>query len=453
MTTDILCVVLAAGKGTRMRSDRPKVMHPIAGWPMLAHVLAAADRLQPAARAVVVGPGMEAVSKAAAPWATAVQHRQAGTADAVNAARAVWAGFAGAVLVVYGDTPLLTSATLRAMVDALRSPARPALAVLGFRPAEPTGYGRLIEDEAGRLTAIVEHADADPAQRRIGLCNAGMMAFDGPRLPALIDAIGNDNAKGEYYLTDAVAVARSQGHAAVAVEGSVDELMGINTRGELAAAEAAMQRRLRDRAMAEGVTLVDPATVYFAADTVIGRDVTIAPQVVFGPGVTVEDEVEIQAFCHITGAVVRRGAIVGPFARLRPGADIGPDAHIGNFVEVKNTTIGAGSKANHLSYLGDARIGARANIGAGTITCNYDGFLKYLTEIGDEAFIGSNTSLVAPVKVGDRANTGAGSVISRAVPDDALGVERSQQTERAGWAKDFRAKKAAEKAERTRNKA
>ncbi|MCB9947723.1 MAG: bifunctional UDP-N-acetylglucosamine diphosphorylase/glucosamine-1-phosphate N-acetyltransferase GlmU [Rhodospirillaceae bacterium] len=452
MTTEILCLVLAAGKGTRMRSASPKVMHPVAGQPMVAHVLAAADALAPVRRGVVIGPDMEVVTQAVAPWPTVVQQHQAGTADALKTARGIWAGFDGIVLAVYGDTPLITTATLKALAAAVDQPDRPALAVLGFRPDDTTGYGRLVLTQDGHLTAIVEHADADADMRRIGLCNAGMMAFDGRRLGELLDAIGNDNAKGEYYLTDAVAIARAKGYGAVVAEGPVEEAMGINTRAELAKAEAVMQGRLRDRAMNGGATLIDPATVYFSADTVVGRDVTIGPNVVFGPRVVVEDEVEILSFCHFTDAVIRKGAIVGPFARLRPGADIGPGAHIGNFVEVKNTTIGKGSKANHLTYLGDARIGAGTNVGAGTITCNYDGYLKHLTQIGDEVFIGSNTSLVAPVTVGDRSNIAAGSVITRDVAEDALAIERADQTQRPGWAKDYRARKAAEKAARAKTK-
>ncbi|NBC34158.1 MAG: bifunctional UDP-N-acetylglucosamine diphosphorylase/glucosamine-1-phosphate N-acetyltransferase GlmU [Alphaproteobacteria bacterium] len=444
--TPIAAIVLAAGKGTRMKSAMPKVLHSVAGRPMLGHVLAAVGALQPARVAVVVGPDMEDVAKAADPWPTVLQPRQDGTGDAVKAALPVLAGFDGPVLVAYGDTPLLTTETLQAMAARLAEPDAPALVVLGMRPDDPGQYGRLVTDGAGGLQAIVEYADATPAQCAIGLCNGGVMAFDGRRLAGLIGAIGNDNAKGEYYLTDAVAIARTAGHGCAVVEGSTEEVLGINSRADLAAAERVMQERLRARAMAGGATLVDPATVYFAADTVLGRDVTVAPHVVFGPGVRVADNVEILAFSHLEGVRIARGARIGPFARLRPGADIGPDAHIGNFVEVKNATLGPGAKANHLTYLGDADIGAGSNIGAGTITCNYDGFFKHRTEIGRDVFIGSNTALVAPVKVGDGANVGAGSVISRDVAADALAMERAQQVEKLGWAKKFRALMKARKA-------
>ena len=444
----LMVIVLAAGKGTRMRSDRPKVLHKVAGWPMVLHVLAAADRLQPAARAVVVGPGMEDVAATVADWPVAVQARQAGTADAVAAAEALWRGFAGTVLVVYGDTPLITAETLARLASAVGPGEAPAVAVLGFRPADPAGYGRLLRDADGRLERIVEAADADAAARSLDLCNAGLMAIDGAALAPILAAIGNDNAKGEYYLTDAVALARRMGRGAVVVEGAAEELMGINSRAELAAAEAAMQARLRARAMAGGATLVDPAAVYLAADTALGRDVEIGPQVVFGPGVVVEDGAIVQPFCHLEGVVVGAGATVGPFARLRPGSRLGPGAHVGNFVEIKNTALGAGAKASHLSYLGDAEIGEAANIGAGTITCNYDGFLKHTTVIGDRAFIGSNSALVAPVRIGRNANIGAGSVITRDVADDALAVARGRQIQRAGWALTYRAMKAAEKAAR-----
>jgi bifunctional UDP-N-acetylglucosamine pyrophosphorylase/glucosamine-1-phosphate N-acetyltransferase len=446
----LVCVVLAAGKGTRMKSDTPKVLHTLAGQPMIRHVLNAVTPLEPDAFVVVVGPGMDAVGKAVAPWPTVVQERQLGTGDAVMAARPILDGVlddaASDVLVVYGDTPLITTDTLRAMVEALRGPAEPALVVLGMRPDNPGQYGRLLLGAHGSLEAIIEHADATPEQRTIPLCNGGLMAFDGARLYELLQAIGNDNAKGEYYLTDAVAVARGLGYARTVVEGSAEEVQGVNSRADLAACEAVMQRRLRTRAMAEGVTMIDPDTVYLSADTKLGRDVVIQPSVFFGPNVTIGNNVEIRAFSHLEGVVVEADAQIGPFARLRPGAWVGPGAHVGNFVEIKNASLGAGAKASHLTYLGDATVGARSNIGAGTITCNYDGFFKFRTEIGEEAFIGSNTALVAPVRVGARANIGAGSVISRDVADDALGLERSRQVERPGWAKSYRSIKAAEKA-------
>ena len=441
----LACVVLAAGKGTRMKSDMPKVLHGIAGWPMVRHVLAAAEALAPERLVVVVGPGMEDVAKAVAPWPTAVQEAQLGTADAVKAALPALDGFDGDVLVVYGDTPLITADTLAAMAAALHGAGGPAMVVLGMRPDDPAQYGRLVTAADGALEEIVEFADATAAQRTIGLCNGGLMAFRGVHLAGLLNAIGSDNAKGEFYLTDAVAVARGKGLACAVVEGSAQEVLGINSRAELAQAERQMQQRLRTRAMAEGATLIDPETVYFSMDTVLGRDVVVHPQVIFGPDVTVGDRVEILGFCHFTGAKIAAGAVLGPFARLRPGAEIGTDAHIGNFVEVKNTVIGEGAKANHLTYLGDTDVGAGSNIGAGTITCNYDGFFKHRTVIGEEAFIGSNTALVAPVTVGDRANIGAGSVVSKDVEPDALAVERAEQRNVPGWARKYRAAKRAAK--------
>ncbi len=447
---ELVCLVLAAGKGTRLKSRMPKVLHPIAGQPMIQHVANAVNALAPDRTVIVVGPEMDGVAASVSPWVAAIQKQQRGTADAVRAAADQLAGLTGDVLVVFGDTPLLTAETLRRVVDRRREADDPAVVVLGMRPDDPAQYGRLVLNAAGDLEAIVEFADATPQQQAIGLCNGGIMAFDGRRLPALLDAVGDGNAQAEFYLTDAVAVARANGHRCVVVEGSAVEVHGINSRAELAIAEGYMQDRLRAGAMAGGVTMVDPGSVFLSADTVLGRDVSIAPSVVFGPGVTVEDDVEIRAFCHIEGTVLRSGAIVGPFARLRPGTEIGPGARVGNFVEVKNATLGAGAKANHLSYLGDAGIGAGANIGAGTITCNYDGFLKHRTEIGEGAFIGSNTALAAPVRVGNRANVGAGSVIVRDVADDALAVARGEQVNKPGAAKRYRARKAAEKAKRAK---
>ena len=452
-TPELACLVLAAGKGTRMKSALPKVLHPVAGRPMIGHVLDAVAPLRPVRLAVVIGPGMDSVAAAVAPHETFVQERQDGTGGAVRAAHRLYDGFAGRVLVVYGDTPLLSPQTLSDLVAALDGPDAPALAVLGMRPDDPGRYGRLLRDADGRLEAIVEHADATEAQRRERLCNGGLMAFDGRCMGELIDGLGDANAKQEYYLTDAVGLARQRGWACAVVEGSAEEVLGVDDRAALARAESLMQQRLRAAALAEGVTMVDPASVFLCADTRLGRDVTLGPWVVFGPGSHVEDGAFVKGFCHIEGATVRAGAEIGPFARLRPGADVGAGAHVGNFVELKNTTMDAGAKANHLAYLGDARIGARANIGAGTITCNYDGFLKHLTEIGEEAFIGTNSSLVAPVRVGDRANVGAGSVVTREVPDDALGVERAQQMVRPGWAKQYRARKAAQKAAKSKAKA
>ena len=447
---ELACVILAAGKGTRLKSKTPKVLHPVAGQPMIRHVADVVDALAPQRAIIVVGPDMDAVAASVVPWDVAVQREQRGTADAVRSAADHLSGFEGDILVVFGDTPLITVETLQHMIDRRREADDPAVVVLGMRPDDPAQYGRLVVDQRGNLEAIVEFADASPEQKSIRLCNGGLMAFDGRRLPELLAGIEDGNAQGEFYLTDAVEVARGLGHVCAFVEGSAIEVHGINSRAELAMAEAYMQDRLRAAAMAGGATLIDPGSVFLASDTELGRDVTIGPSVVFGPGVTVEDDVEIRAFSHIEGAVVRSGAIVGPYARLRPGAEIGTDARVGNFVEIKNATLGDGAKANHLTYLGDAGIGAGANIGAGTITCNYDGYLKHRTEIGEGAFIGSNTALAAPVRVGDRANVGAGSVITRDVPDDALAVARGEQVEKSGAAKRYRERKAAEKANRSK---
>jgi len=439
----IAAVILAAGKGTRMKSDLPKVLHPLAGRPMIGHVLEAVAALKPARQLVVIGPDMAALAKAVAPVQTAVQERQLGTADAVKAARAGLGDFNGTVLVLYGDTPLLTPATLAALIEAREFRPEPSVVVLGFRPAEPGAYGRLVVGADGRLEAIVEARDATPAERAITLCNSGVMAIDGRHLFLLLDAIGNDNAKREFYLTDVVKLARARGLVCRHIEADAAELMGVNSRAELAEAEAALQARLRRAAMDAGATLLDPATTYFSHDTRLGRDVTVGPSVVFGPGVTVGDRVEVRAFCQLEGAVVEDDAIVGPFARLRPGARIGRGAHVGNFVEIKNAVLEAGAKANHLSYIGDARVGAAANVGAGTITCNYDGFVKAHTDIGKGAFIGSNTALVAPVAVGDNAIVGAGSVITEDVPADALAVARGRQKTSKGGAAKFRARRGA----------
>ena len=439
-------VLLAAGRGTRMKSALPKVLHPVTGRPMIGHLLDRLAVFQPERTIVVVSPGMPAVADFVAPAETIIQDPALGTGHAVLAARKALEGFDGDVLVLCGDTPLLTAETMQSMVNARRDAGDPAVVVLGFRPDEPGEYGRLITTPEGGLQAIVEAKDADAAQRGIGLCNAGIMAIDGKRLFDLLDAVGNNNSKGEYYLTDIVEIARSRGWGCTVVETDDPvEVMGVNSRAGLAEAEAAMQARLRSAAMDNGVTLTAPETVWFCHDTRLGRDVSIGPNVVFGGGVSVGDNVEIRAFCHIDGATIEDGAIIGPYARLRPGADIGPDVHIGNFVEVKASRLDKGAKANHLSYIGDSWVGAGANIGAGTITCNYDGFFKSRTEIGEGAFIGSNTALVAPVRIGAGAITGAGSTISGDVPDNALSLTRSPQEDRPGWALKYRLRKQAEK--------
>jgi len=435
-------LVLAAGKGTRMRSERPKVLHQVAGRSMLGHAIAAAETLGAERIVVIVAPGMDEVARAAAPHAVAVQERQLGTGDAVQSARGALDGFMGDVLVLYGDCPLIRAETLNAMRAQRRGEA---VTVLGIRVPGPSPYGRLVLAGDGTLDRIVEALDATEAERRIDLCNSGVMLIDGTRLFDLLDGIGSANAKGEYYLTDIVAAARRAGLACRVVEAPAEEALGVNSRVELAEAEAVMQARLRRKVMENGATLIDPATVWLCHDTAIGRDVTIEPNVVFGPGVTIGDGVEIRAFCHIERATVADGAIIGPYARLRPGAEIGAKAHIGNFVEIKNARIDAGAKANHLSYIGDADVGAGANIGAGTITCNYDGFAKHRTVIGAGAFIGSDTTLVAPVTVGDGAFTGAGSTITEDVPADALAVARGRQAVKEGWAEAFRARQRAAK--------
>ncbi len=436
-----LAVILAAGEGTRMRSSVPKAMHKLAGDPLLGHVLRAARSAGAGRIAVVVGPDAGAVeqfvAKAAPEASLHVQAKRRGTAHAVLAAKAAFAGPPDDVMVLYGDTPLITAATLKRLRRALSGGAD--VVVLGFTPADPGGYGRLIV--AGkRLVAIREVKDASPEERSIGLCNAGVMAFRGGLLP-LLRKIRDDNAKGEYYLTDLVALANAAGKTVVALHAAADEVIGVNTRAELAAVEALFQARARGDALDGGATLIAPETVFFAFDTRLGADVTVEPHVVFGPGVTVADGATVRAFSHIEGAKIASGAIVGPFARLRPGADIGPNAHIGNFVEVKNAVIDAGAKANHLAYIGDAHIGAAANIGAGAITCNYDGVAKHHTEIGAGAFIGSNASLVAPVTIGEGAYVGTGSVINQNVEAGALAIGRVRQVNKPGYAARLRTQK------------
>jgi bifunctional UDP-N-acetylglucosamine pyrophosphorylase/glucosamine-1-phosphate N-acetyltransferase len=437
-----LAIVLAAGEGTRMRSATPKALHRIGGRTLLAHVLTAAKQAGGGDIAVVVGPDHDAVAqetRALAPKAGIFEQTQRrGTAHAVLAARKAIARGADDVLVMFADTPLVRAATLSGLRSALRRGA--AVAVLGFRPADPAGYGRLLT-RGEELLAIREDRDATPDERKIALCNGGLMALSGKTALAILGRIGNANSKGEFYLTDAVAIAHDMGLKAVAIETGEDDIRGINTKAQLAETEAVLQKRLRAAALDAGVTMIAPDTVFLSADTKFGKDVTIEPNVVFGPGVTVADGATIRAFSHLEGAHVGKGARVGPFARLRPGADLGADVHIGNFVEVKEAKIEAGAKANHLAYIGDARVGAGANIGAGTITCNYDGVAKHHTDIGKGAFIGSNSSLVAPVKIGDGAYVGSGSVVTKNVPADALAIARGEQTIKAGWAKRLRALK------------
>ena len=441
-----LAIVLAAGEGTRMRSARPKVLHRIAGRSLLAHVLDAVSEAGATATAVVVGPGSDAVATEARrvlPDAEIfVQSERRGTAHAVLTARDAITRMPDDVLVIFGDTPLVRPQTLRRIREGLGKGA--AVVVLGFRPRNPTGYGRLVV-EGGELVAIREELDASPAERAIDLCNGGLMAFSGPSALPILERIGNDNRKGEYYLTDAIAIARAMGHKAIVIETEEDDVRGINTNAQLAETEAALQQRLRRAAMEAGVTLVAPETVFLSSDTKFGRDVVVEQFVVFGPGVVVEDNALIRSFSHLDRAHVGKGAVVGPYARLRPGARLQDDVHIGNFVEIKEAVIETGAKANHLSYIGDATVGAGANVGAGTITCNYDGAAKHRTEIGKNAFIGSNSALVAPVKIGDGAYIGSGSVITRDVPADALAIGRGQQVVKEGWARRLRDLKSANK--------
>ncbi|NKJ43561.1 bifunctional UDP-N-acetylglucosamine diphosphorylase/glucosamine-1-phosphate N-acetyltransferase GlmU [Novosphingobium sp. SG720] len=437
-TAPLALVILAAGKGTRMKSDLHKVLHPIAGRPMLLHLMASAGALAPARQVVVAGHGRDQLEKALAGSATiAVQEPQLGTGHAVQQAEEALAGFVGDVLILYGDVPFVTAATMQAMLDRLHAPDAPAVVVLGFQPADALQYGRVIAD-GDRVVKMVEHKDANEQERACTLCNSGLMAVNSADLFALLAQVGNDNAQGEYYLTDIVNVANAAGKTcAVVVTDDPDEVAGINSRGELAQADGRWQDRRRQLAMADGATLVAPETVWFSHDTVLGRDVTVEQNVVFGPGVTVADNVVIHAFCHLEGCRVDSGVSVGPFARLRPGAALEQGSRVGNFVEVKNARLGAGAKANHLTYLGDADVGAGANIGAGTITCNYDGYFKYRTVIGDRAFIGSNSALIAPVRIGADAIVAAGSTVSRDVSDGELRLVRAEQLVKPGWADRF----------------
>ena len=421
-----------------MKSDLHKVLHPIAGRPMLDHLLASAAELAPARQVVVAGHGREQLEAAlGARAAIAVQDPQLGTGHAVQQAEAALAGFSGDVLILYGDVPFVRPETMRAMIARLHADDAPAVVVLGFEPADALQYGRVIASD-GRISKMVEHKDASEAERACRLCNSGLMAVRSEELFGLLARVGNDNSQGEYYLVDVVNIANADGRVcAVVVTADADEVAGINSRAELAEAEARWQQRRRRRAMDEGASLVAPETVWFAWDTALGRDVTIEPNVVFGPGVRVADRVTIRGFSHIEGATLASGVEVGPYARLRPGAVLEENAKVGNFVEVKKAVLGKGAKANHLSYIGDAEVGAGANIGAGTITCNYDGYFKHKTVIGERAFIGSNSALVAPVKIGADAIVAAGSTVSRDVAEGELRLVRAEQLVKPGWADAF----------------
>ncbi len=451
---DFSVVILAAGQGTRMRSDRHKVLHPIADKPMLLHLLDTVEALGAVRQVVVVGKGREQIETALAGRGVtiAVQEEQKGTAHAVQMAQAALAGARGPVLVLYGDTPFVTAATLQRMLRRLAEPDAPGVVVLASAPEDGKTYGRVILDPAAasgdRIAKMVEFKDASADERAVKLCNSGMMAVDGAALFGWLATIGNDNAGHEYYLPDVVMAAMNEGRHPVAIKGEPFETAGVNSRAELAHLELDWQRRRREAALDDGATLIDPESVWFSADTKLGRDCTIEPHVVFGPGVTIADGAVIHAFCHIAGASIASGCSVGPFARLRPGAVMATGAKVGNFVEMKQATLGEGAKINHLSYVGDAIVGASANIGAGTITCNYDGFAKHRTVIGEGAFIGSNSALVAPVAIGAGAIVGAGSVITSDVAPDSLAVARGKQRGLAGWAQQFRERAAVKKASR-----
>ncbi|HTU11128.1 MAG TPA: bifunctional UDP-N-acetylglucosamine diphosphorylase/glucosamine-1-phosphate N-acetyltransferase GlmU [Allosphingosinicella sp.] len=438
MTRPVAAIILAAGKGTRMKSELHKVLHPIAGRPMLAHLLASVAELAPARTVVVVGDKADQVEPLVRDFGgvIALQDPQHGTGHAVQQAEAALAGFNGDVLILFGDVPFVSPETLRRMLDRLGRAK--GMVVAAFRPDDPKQYGRILAEGDGTIVKMVEYKDASEAERALGLCNAGLMAVRAAELWPLLARVGNDNAAGEYYLPDIVMIAGGDGKPSLAVEVASAEVDGVNSRAELAGAEQAWQERRRAEVMAGGATLIAPETVWFSHDTKIGRDVLVEPSVFFGPGVTVGDHVRIRAFSHIEGATIAAGAEIGPYARLRPGAEIGEQAKVGNFVEVKKTRLGKGAKASHLTYLGDAEVGAGANIGAGTITCNYDGYFKYRTVIGEGAFIGSNSALVAPVTVGKGALVAAGSVIVRDVADDAIALARGEQAEKPGRAARFR---------------
>ncbi|MEP3786638.1 bifunctional UDP-N-acetylglucosamine diphosphorylase/glucosamine-1-phosphate N-acetyltransferase GlmU [Ascidiaceihabitans sp.] len=429
----VALIILAAGKGTRMNSENPKVLHPIAGAPMLVHAMNAGATLDPEHTVIVAGHGADAVTKAATAHddtaKVVLQTEQLGTGHAVLQAKDSLTGFDGKAIVLYGDTPFVQPETLQAMLD-----AEADVVVLGFEPADAGRYGRLVMDGTS-LERIVEYKDASPIERSLKLCNSGVICAPAPLLFDLLDQTGNDNASGEYYLTDVIGLARRSGHSATVVTCDEAETLGVNSRAELAAADALFQTRKRAELMEDGVTLVAPETVYFALDTIVGRDTLIEPNVVFGPGVTVESGATIRAFSHLEGCHVARGGIIGPYARLRPGTELSEDVRIGNFVEIKNAQIAEGAKINHLSYIGDAGVGAKSNIGAGTITCNYDGVMKHYTDIGSNVFIGSNTMLVAPVSIGDGAMTGSGSVITSDVESNALALSRAPQVEKPGMAR------------------
>jgi bifunctional UDP-N-acetylglucosamine pyrophosphorylase / glucosamine-1-phosphate N-acetyltransferase len=446
--TPIAAIILAAGKGTRMKSDLHKVLHPIAGRPMLMHLMDAVDALSPAKKVVVVGSGKDQLEKALDGSAElAVQEPQYGTGHAVQMAQGALSGFDGDVLILYGDVPFVPTHTMQGMIDRLNAADAPAVVVLAFEPDDTQSYGRVIT-EGDRITKMVEHKDATEAEHACRLCNSGLMAVKARDLFGFLSRVTDENAAKEYYLVDIVNIANEDGRHCAVVKTDPFDVAGINSRAELAQMEGKWQQRRRLRAMDDGATLIAPKTVWFAYDTVIGRDVLIEPNVFFGPGVSVADHAKIRAFSHIEGATIGAHCEVGPYARLRPGAVLEEKAKVGNFVEVKKSRMGKGAKANHLSYIGDADVGAGANIGAGTITCNYDGYFKYQTVIGEGAFIGSNSALVAPVKIGAGAIVGAGSTVTKDVADGELRLVRAEQSAKAGWAYRFNEAMKRKKAEK-----
>lgn len=431
-------IILAAGKGTRMKSSLPKVLHSVCGKPMIGHVLDTASYLKPTRIVTVLSEGMEGVSHAIEHISeVAIQKEQLGTADAVKPALEALKGFKGNILILYADTPLIEKITLNGMLEKLEEAD---VVVLGFRPEDPAEYGRLIVNEAGELIKIVEYKDASPSERKNHLCNSGVIAAKSETLFKLIDKIDNNNAKGEYYLTDLISLAVADKKKCAFLEGYEEEVLGVNNRVQLSEAEYIFQQRLRYAAMIEGATLIDPETVYFSHDTKVGQDVVIHPNVTFGPGVWVDDRVEIKSFCHIEGAKISQGCIIGPFARIRPETIIQEGVHIGNFVEIKKSNIGKAAKIGHLTYIGDADVGEKTNIGAGTVTCNYDGYNKYRTQIGKSVFVGSNSALVAPVKIGNGAFIGAGSTITKNIEENSLAVARNRQINKENWAKNRKKK-------------
>lgn len=441
--TKTACITLAAGKGTRMKSDQPKVMHKVAGRSLLGHVLTAANEIGAERHCVICGPDMPEVEQEVSAYVTnlqiALQKERLGTGHAVSMAKTALGDFSGTILILYGDVPLIQAQTLNTLT-AMVSPEMP-LAVLGFTAANPTGYGRLLCDARAHLQAICEELDASDEERKVDLCNSGIMAVSANDLWSLLDNIGNDNANKEYYLTDIVGLTVAAGKKVGVAKCAEAEVAGINDRVQLAAMELVFQNKLRQNAMRGGATLIDPQTVFLSADTKIGRDVVIEPNVFIAPGVEIDDNAVVHGFCHLADTKIGKGAAIGPFARLRPGTDLHANTKVGNFVEIKKSVICEGAKVNHLSYVGDAIVGKKANIGAGTITCNYDGFGKSQTIIGEGAFIGSNSSLIAPVKIGDGAYVGSATVVINDVPDNALALARSKQENRSGWAERFRVAK------------